>query len=127
MCEVQATAAWQWFNWTVERIPAGKKPLRLNFDETSCRLFYEAREGVLGSEPIAACSKKGFIAHRVTRGQSRGALSLLAVIGDDPEIQPKLPQVIIGNQHILAEKVRAQLATQSLLMPKVEVLRRKSA
>ena len=46
---------------------------------------------------------------------------------DDPDIQPKLPQVIMSNQHILPEKVPLQLATQSLLMPKVEVLRRKRA
>ena len=106
LCAVQATAAWQWFNWAMDRIPAGKKP---------------------GSEPIAASSRKGFDAHRVTRGQSQGALSLLALICDDPKFQPKLPQVIMGNHHILAEKVRVQLAIQSLLMPSVEVLGRSRA
>ena len=77
---VQATAAWQWYNWTLQRVPKDKKPLRINFDETSCRLFYEAAPGILGSESVATSAKKGFISQQVTRHQTRGALSLLAVL-----------------------------------------------
>ena len=123
----KATAAWQWFNWTLQRVPAGKKALRMNLDETSCRLFYERAPGILGSEPIAASARKGFIAQRVTRKQKRGAFSLLALLCDDTVIQANLPQVIIGNESCLPEGTRQALMGSSELMSNVTLLRRKSA
>ena len=123
----KATAAWQWFNWTLQRVPLGKTPLRLNFDETSCRLFYETAPGILGSEPIASSAHKGFITQQVTRRQKRGTLSFLALLCDDPTIQPLLPQIIVGNEHLVPEAVRRALEAESLLMTNVTVLRRKSA
>ena len=123
----KATAAWQWFNWTLQRVPLGKTPLRLNFDETSCRLFYETAPGILGSEPIASSAHKGFITQQVTRRQRRGTLSFLALLCDDPTIQPLLPQIIVGNEHLVPEAVRRALEAESLLMKNVTVLRRKSA
>ena len=70
----KATAARQWFNRTLDRVPDGKRPLRLNIDETSYRLFYEGAPGILGSDPIVGSAQKGFITQQVTRGQKRGAL-----------------------------------------------------
>ena len=107
--------------------PFGETPLRLNFDETSCRLFYETAPGILGSEPIASSAHKGFITQQVTRKQKRGTLSFLALLCDDTTIQPSLPQIIIGNEHVLPEAVRRALEEESLLMKNVTVLRRKSA
>jgi len=124
---VQATAAWQWYNWTLQRVPKDKKPLRMNFDETSCRLFYEAAPGILGSESVATSAKKGFISQQVTRHQKRGALSLLAVLCDDTTIQSSVPQVIIGNERCLPEGDRQALEESGVLMKNVIVLRRKSA
>ena len=123
----KATASWQWFNWTLQRVPAGKKALRINMDETCCRLFYEAGPGVLGSEPIAASARKGFITQQVTRKQKRGALSLLGMLCDDSGIQAILPQVIIGNEKCLPEAERKTLMETRVLMRNVTVLRRKSA
>ena len=108
-------------------VPLGKTPLRLNFDETFCRLFYETAPGVLGSEPIASSAQKGFITQQVTRQQQRGTMSFLALLCDDPSIQPLLPQIIIGNEHILPETVRRALESPSHLMKNVAVVRRKSA
>jgi len=124
---VQATAAWQWYNWTLQRVPKDKKPLRMNFGETSCRLFCEAAPGILGSESVATSAKKGFITQQVTRHQTRGALSLLAVLCDDTTIQPSVPQVIIGNERCLPEGDRKALEENGALMKNVIVLRRKSA
>ena len=46
---------------------------------------------------------------------------------DDPAVQPVVPQVIIGNEHLVPEAVRRALEAESLLMSNVKVLRRKSA
>ena len=56
----KATAAWQWFNWTLQRVPLGKTPLRLNFDETSCRLFYETAPGIFGKRAHRLFSSQRF-------------------------------------------------------------------
>ena len=124
---VQAIASWQWYNWTVDRVPPGITPLRINFDETSCRLFYEAAPGILGSEPLATAAKKGYITQQVTRHQKRGALSLLALICDDTTVQATLPQVIIGNEHCLPERARRELVSDGVLMKNVKLLRKQSA
>ena len=76
-----------------------QKPLRMNIGETSCCLFYEAAPGMLESESVATSAKKDFIIQQVTRHQTRGALSLLAVLCDDSTIQPIVPQAITGNEH----------------------------
>ena len=88
-------------------------------------MFYERAPGILGSEPIATSAKKGFITQQVTRRQKRGALSFLTVLCDDPAVQPVMPQVIIGNEHLVPEAVRIALEAESLLMSNVKVLRRK--
>ena len=77
--------------------------------------------------PIATSAHKGFITQQVTRRQKRGTLSFLALLCDDPTIQPEVPQIIVGNEHVLPEAVRGALEAESLLMKNVTVLRRKSA
>ena len=97
----KASASWRWFNWSIAQLPAGKAPLRLNMDETTCRLFCDAAEGVIASELIARAARKGRVAQQATRGQTRSALSLIALLCDDSSIQPRLPQYILGNEHVL--------------------------
>ena len=65
-------------------------------DETLCRLVYEAAPGILGSEPVAASTKKEFITKQVTRHQKLFASSWLAVLCDGSAIQPLLFHVIVG-------------------------------
>ena len=99
----------------------------MNIDETSCCLFYEAAPGMLESESVATSANKGFTIQQVTRHQTRGVLSLLAVLCDDSTIQPIVPQAIIGNEHCLSERNRKALVESGVLMKNVSVLRRKSA
>ena len=87
----EVLASWQWFNWSIAQVPAGKTALRLNMDETSLRLLYDAAKGVIASEPIAQAGRRGRLAQKATRGQTRGALSLIALICDESSVQPRLP------------------------------------
>ena len=105
----KASASWQWFNWSIAQMPAGKTALRLNMDETTLRLFYSAAEGVIASEPIALAGRRGRLAQKATRGQTRGALSLVALLCDDSSIQPRLPQYVIGNETVLPASLVAEL------------------
>ena len=60
-----------------------------------------------------------------TRKQQRGCLSHVAFVCDQPEIQPHLPHVIIGNQAVLPLYTQRELEPQ--LLSNVFLVRRKSA
>ena len=107
MCE--ATASWQWFNWLLAQLPPNKQPLLLNMDETACRLFYDPAKGVLASELVALAARRGRVTSSVTTAQTRSVLSLVALLCNDSSIQPRLPQYILGNEHVLQTSVLGQL------------------
>lgn len=93
---MQAVAAWQWFNHLASRVPAQRSLLRINIDETSVCLFqgtgkgtvfHSKKRGGLNPEPTQPASRK----------RKRTCLTHVAVICDNPRLQPLLPQYIIGN------------------------------
>ena len=83
---IQARAAWQWFNKYTADVPANKKLLRVNMDETNIGFYPGAVAGglvvrrALSGEPIALAMRS---LHHATRGQRRGAFMLVAFICDD--------------------------------------------
>ena len=84
---IQATAAWQWFNKYTAEVPANKKLLRVNMDETNIRLYPGAVASLvvrraLAGEPVAPAKRS---LHHATRGQRRGAFTLVAFICEDVE------------------------------------------
>ena len=82
----------------------GKKILRLNLDETSLCLFQGKRKG-----NIFITKKEPRAAQRVSLSLQRAYLSHIGIICDDPLIQPLLPQVVLGNGHIIPAGVFAAL------------------
>ena len=61
----------------------------------------------------------------VDAGKQKAALSHLAVVCDVPELQPQMPQVILGNEHVLRKALVESLSPT--LPANVHVLRRKSS
>lgn len=90
-------------------------------------MFYECGEGVLASEHVALAARGGLLSQRVTRGQTRSAVSLIALLCDDTGIQAKLPQYVLGNENVLPQSIRSELVAEGVLLPNVELVRRKSA
>ena len=125
MCE--ATASWKWFNWLLAQLPPNKQPLLLNMDETACRLFYDPAKGVLASELVALAARRGRVTSSVTTAQTRSVLSPVALLCSDSSIQPRLPQYILGNEHVLQTSALGELRRDRSLSPNVHILRRKSA
>ena len=74
-------------------VEQGKAPLRINTDETSICIFQGSRKG-------AVFVKKA--KQNVSKSKKRKNLTLLAFICDRTDIQPHLPQVIIG---VLSESI----------------------
>ena len=44
---LEAVGTWQWCNFLVSLAPAGKQVVRVNLDETCCRLCTEATKGAV--------------------------------------------------------------------------------
>ena len=111
---------WRWANFCFSQIPPGVRPLRINFDETAVCLFQGGGPGNLFLSKTDPCA-----AQHATQAQRRTYLTHVALACDDPEIQPLLPQVVIGNEHSIAARDLAGL--QAACPPNVRILRRKSA
>ena len=123
----EATASWQWFNWLLAQLPPNKQPLLLNMDETACRLFYDPARGVLASELVALAARRKQVTQNAPTSQTRSVLSLVALLCNDSSLQPRLPQYILGNEHVLQASVLGELRRDVSLSPNVHILRRKSA
>ena len=119
---LQAFAAWQWWNYCSAQVPAGKTILRINMDETSICLFQGDGKGTVfvdkkrrREEPV----------QMVPRFKRRCCLTHVAFICDRPDLQPLLPQIIIGNFATFHAADFAML--QSRCPPNVTLVRQKSA
>ena len=93
----QAGAVWHWWNFAVSRVPAGKRVLRLNLDETSVCLFPGTAKGTIMVKKRRLDAGPE-VAQRMQKAHRRTCLTHVGIICDHPGLQPLLPQVIIGNE-----------------------------
>ena len=91
----------------------------MNLDETSVSVGHAGQRGVVLPTRTAAD-----VVLVKQKNPHRGALTHVAVICDDPALQPVLPQFIIGNEH-LVRKIDLDVAL-GFLLPNVYLLRQKS-
>ena len=93
---------WQWFRFLLSQVPKDKKVLLLNLDETSIRFWYEPRRGLRTRARHETPGLRS--ARQASRSAQRKALTHVAIICNDPSLQPLLPQVILANKHIVTLK-----------------------
>ena len=119
----QAMVAWQWWNAACERVPAGKHVLRINLDETSVCLYQGEQKGnlLLSRRRL----KEEGVAQKVSRSKRRCCLTHVAVICDKPDLQPAMPQVILGNAFTF--QAGQMVGLRSACPPNVHLVRQKSA
>ena len=97
----------------------GTATLRTKLDETSIPLNYDYQKGV-----VATSSNKDVVL--VNRQfMKRGSLTHVVMICDGTAIQPLLPQMIIGNRHVL--RVQDLRALENEVPSNVLVVRAKSS
>jgi hypothetical protein len=115
----QARASWRWYNYVSGQVPSTKAVLRLNLDETSICLYQGNVRGNIfvsrGRRPTQS----------VPRAKRRCCLTNIAVICDSTEIQPRLPQVVVGNEATF--KAGALAALKASCPGNVVLLRQRSA
>ena len=102
----------------------GKQILRLNLDETACKMHYTPPSGLVARDGV---NKRRLpqLYQNLKRAQMRSAVSHIALICDNTEIQALLPQYIIGNERLLRVEMLNEL--QVSLQPNVAVVRRRSS
>lgn len=119
----QADATFQWDRFLAAQKPEGHRVVRINMDETSLKLFPGAGPGCVA--PSEGKKTRHHVEQGVSMRAQRGALSLLAFVTDDPEIQSHLPQVLIGNARLIPEPVARDFTAAR--QDRLFLLRRKSS
>ena len=115
----KAEAAWQWHNHFEFNVPAGKKLLRINWDETALCLHQNSKAGNV------FVSKGHDAMQKVSLSARRCYINHVALVCDDPIVQAALPQIVICNERTLPAKMHAEL--QARLGGNFVLLRGKSA
>ena len=115
----RCTAVWQWWNYCCGEIQAGKRPLRINMDETAVCLFQGKGPGNIFIAPSTE------IVQNVPRSVRRTHLTHVAFVCDDVRVQPALPQVVIANERTVTARQFGEL--QARCPPNVRLLRGKTA
>ena len=90
----QPVAVWQWCRFWHRQVPEAVSPLLLNLDETCIRFFYTPRVGMRLRGRRRGPKGTSHVRHS-TRAQLRKALTHVAVICDDPALQPTIPQILL--------------------------------
>ena len=114
----KALACWQWWNYCAGQVPVGKQILRLNLDESAISLFQSGGKGNVFVARSRAVQHAPLAVRRMY-------LTLVAIVCDDPRIQPVIPQFLIGNERAIP--ARRLAALRRGLPPNVHLLRRRSA
>ena len=100
---LEAVGTWQWCNFLESLAPAGKQVVRINLDETCCRLCTEATKGAVAVGRNRSRKEALIGEHKASLSARRMAVTLVASVCDDTEIQALLPQVILGNERVLSK------------------------
>ena len=100
-----------WLQWAKAAASAtmGKIPLVLNMDESVLKFNYGQNRGLVIDRRHLPPGHK----HRkeqVNSAEAKAAVTFIGFVTHDEAIQPKLPQVILGNKHKLTLSLMAALA-----------------
>ena len=98
--------------------------LRINLDETCCRLHYEPKKGLSVGMRRRKQGRRRDVVQNVPTTKKRGAFTHIGMICDDASIQPRLPQILLGNERMFS--VATMNALRGELPGNVRVWRRKS-
>ena len=97
----QALVFFQWMNFALAAAPLGRPPLLINMDETSVVRHTSGLVGTIVKYP-AGMMRAG---DPGSLGDRRSCITFMASITHDTAIQPKLPQILIGNKHQFTAQV----------------------
>lgn len=112
----KAVASWRWWNYLHAQVPCSKTPLRINIDETSVCLSQGKGKGSVFVRKSA---------QMVRHSKRRMYLTHVACVCDQPHLQRRLPQFIVGNERALP--ARAMAGLRAAAPSYVRIWRRRSS
>ena len=123
----QVRAAWRWANFLTEEAKRdGKVPLLVNLDETSVPFGAANTKGnMILAMPRRQTEPTERPTMNISRKTTRAHFTHVAVICDDPTMQPLLPQVLIFNDKQIT--TRRAAALENDLPFNVRIIVKKSA
>ena len=92
----KARAMWTWCYYLHSFVPAGKRVLRVNIDETSIKLDMDNKHSFISAAGKEQDKHHG-LRRKMSKSRSRTAYSYVAVLCDDVALQKMMPQIIIVN------------------------------
>ena len=122
----QVLAVWQWWNWLLQFEEIEKPLLVVNWDETACRLHYPTGKGLCLRRASPLSKRLRQPTQSVSMPRKRASLTHVALICNDETLQPALPQIVIGNEHMLTTNELTAIG-ECGLPPNMHVWRLKSA
>lgn len=106
----KAIAYFRWVNFARRQAPSGRKPLFINLDETALCYSFTGMVGTVVCEKALPPGKQ-HTTESATESDIRGHVTLITLITHDTEVQARLPQILLGNEHRftleLLKKVKA--------------------
>ena len=95
---MQVSSYFQWVNYATEAAPTFRAPLFINLDETAVGYSFTGQQGTI------LCTKKlppgeKIPSENVSLADRRGHVTHICMITHDSEMQARLPQIILGNEH----------------------------
>jgi hypothetical protein len=86
-----------------------RKPLWLNLDETSVGMVFETGQGTVITASTPGGLKEA-LGVKPSLSERRAAVTFIAMICDQSHVQPRLPQVIVGNKRHFTRKLLTEIA-----------------
>ena len=99
----QATALWRWSNYLQHMDPPDKIRVLINVDETSVRLVPQEGKGHVSKSAYRLLCSGMPLGRNASLAAQRSAISHVAAICDHPEIQKRLPQVVLVGENQFTE------------------------
>ena len=95
---LQMTGFFRWINHAVDEAPTFRAPLIINLDETAVGYSFTGQRGTI------LCTKnlpsgRQLASESASLADRRGHVTHVCMITHESEIQPKLPQILMGNEH----------------------------
>ena len=112
---LQAYACWAWWNYLEARLAAGCRVVRINFDETSLKIFQGGTKGQVFDKSAV---------QRASLGIRRQAVTYISFVCDSIDAFGLMPQVLVASEHVLPAK--HVTAVQAALPDQFIVVRQKS-
>ena len=95
---LEAAALWRWSNYLQHLDPREKIRVLINVDETSVRLVPEEGKGHVSNRAYRQLCSGMPLGRNASLAAQRSAITHVAAICDQPEIQNRLPQVLLVSE-----------------------------